>query len=273
MATPLPHTPDLPLTHLRLERHDDGVAVLTLDQPERRNAMSTEMTASWQAALAHLEGDDGLRAVLVTGAGSAFCSGGDTTWLASEPDASVDDLRTRMMGFYRAWLGVRRLEVPVVAAINGPAIGAGLALALACDVRVAAPGARMGVPFTALGLHPGMGTTHLLPDVVGHAAARDLLLTGRLVADDEALRLGLVTQVLDDGDFAASALALVRGIAATAPVAARLTKLALARGGHSDLEAALQWEGLAQPVTLATADLAEGLAAARERRRPRFTGR
>src|SRR6476469_10234112 len=181
--------------HLRVDRRDDGVAVLTLDNPDQRNAMSDEMTASWVAAVDELAGDRGLRAVVVTGEGSAFCSGGNTSWTATEPDATVDHLRTRMMAFYRAWLSIRRLEVPTIAAVNGPAIGAGLCLALACDLRYAASGARLGVPFVKLGMHAGMAATYLLPNVVGPAHARDLLLTGRTVEADEALGLGLVSRV------------------------------------------------------------------------------
>ena len=106
----------------------------------------------------------------------------------------MDHLRARMIAFYRAWLSVRRLEVPTIAAVNGPAIGAGLCLALACDLRYAAQGARLGVPFVRLGMHAGMAATYLLPHVVGEAHARDLLLTGRTVDADEALRLGLVSR-------------------------------------------------------------------------------
>ena len=260
-------------SHLRLSRPSDGVAVLTLDNPDQRNAMSEEMTSSWLAAVEELAADASVRAVVVTGEGSAFCSGGDTSWIGGEPDATVDRLRTRMIAFYRAWLSIRRLEVPTIAAINGPAIGAGLCLALACDLRYAASGARMGLPFVRLGMHAGMAGTYLLPDVVGPAHARDLLLTGRLVDADEALRLGLVSRVVEAGSFADEVLRTAAGIAATAPVASRLTKLALAGGGHTDLEACLQWEALAQPVTLATEDLQEGIRAARERRPPVFTGR
>jgi enoyl-CoA hydratase/carnithine racemase len=219
-----------------------------------------------------LVGAGDVRAVVVTGAGSAFCSGGDTSWVAGEPDASVDRLRSRMIAFYRAWLSIRRIEVPTNAAVNGPAIGAGLCLALACDLRYAAAGARLGVPFVRLGMHPGMAATYLLPDVVGAAHARDLLLTGRLVGADEALRLGLVNGVLPEERFLDGVLETAAQIAATAPIASRLTSVALRGGGHRDLEAALQWEALAQPVTLATADLQEGVRAAREKRRPRFTG-
>jgi enoyl-CoA hydratase/carnithine racemase len=267
--------PDAPVarTHLRLERPAEGVALLALDNPDQRNAMSDAMTASWSDAIAELAADRSVRAVVVTGEGSAFCSGGDTSWLASEPDASVDHLRTRMISFYRAWLSIRSLEVPTIAAINGPAIGAGLCLALACDLRYAAAGARMGAPFVRLGLHPGMAGTYLLPHVVGEAHARDLLLTGRVVDADEALRLGLVSRVIAPDAFRDEVLSTAAGIAATAPIASRLTKLALTDGGHRGLESALQWEAMAQPITLATADVQEGIRAVREKRAPRFSGR
>lgn len=258
--------------HLRLDRPSAGVALITLDNPDLRNAMSDEMTASWVAAVDELAADRSLRALVVTGAGSAFCSGGNTSWIASEPDASVDHLRTRMIAFYRAWLSVRRLEVPTIAAVNGAAIGAGLCLALACDLRYAARGAKLGVPFVKLGMHPGMAATHLLPGVVGEAHARDLLLTGRVVDADEAFRLGLVSRVHEPEDFLDEVLETAAGIAATAPIASRLTKLALADGGHRDLESCLQWEAMAQPITLATQDLQEGVRASHEKRRPVFTG-
>lgn len=261
------------LSHLRLERPSAGVALLTLDNPDLRNAMSDEMTSSWVSAVDELAADRSVRVVVVTGAGSAFCSGGNTSWIASEPDASVDHLRTRMMAFYRAWLSVRRLEVPTIAAVNGAAIGAGLCLALACDLRYAARGARLGAPFVKLGMHPGMAATHLLPGVVGEAHARDLLLTGRVVDADEALRLGLVSRVHEPETFLDEVLATAEGIAATAPIASRLTKLALADGGHRDLEACLQFEAMAQPITLATEDLQEGVRASREKRAPVFEGR
>ena len=259
--------------HLRVERPGDGVALLVLDNPDQRNAMSDAMTAAWSAVVADLAGDPTVRAVVVTGEGSAFCSGGDTSWIASEPDASVDDLRRRMLPFYRAWLAIRSLEVPTIAAVNGAAIGAGLCLALACDIRYAATSARLGVPFVKLGMHPGMAATWSLPEVVGPAAARDLLLTGRVVGADEALRLGLVSRVIDDATFLDEVLAVAADVAATAPIATRLTKLALADGGHATYDAALQWEALAQPVTLATEDLQEGIRAAREKRAPAFRGR
>jgi enoyl-CoA hydratase len=260
-------------THLRLERPVDGVALLVLDNPEQRNAMSEPMTRSWVEAVRQLAADRSVRAVVVTGEGSAFCSGGNTGWIASEPDAQVDQLRDRMLGFYRAWLSIRDLEVPTIAAVNGPAIGAGLCLALACDLRYAATGAKLGAPFVRLGMNPGMAATYLLPNVVGEAHARDLLLTGRTVLADEALRLGLVSRVFPPGELLAGALEAAGQIAASAPIPSRYTKVALRDGGHTDFETAVQWEALAQPVTLATADLQEGIAAAREKRTPRFRGR
>ena len=261
------------LAHLKVTRPRDGVALLTLDLPERRNAMSEPMTRSWAVAVDRLASDPTVRAVVVTGAGSAFCSGGDTGWIAGEPDAGVDRLRERMLPFYRTWLAIRNLEVPTIAAVNGPAVGAGLCVALACDIRYAAAGARLGAPFVKLGMHPGMASTYLLPEVVGRAAARDLLLTGRMVDAEEALRLGLVSRVIEPEAFLDEVLDTAAGIAVTAPIASRYTKVALAGAGHPDLEACLQWEALAQPVTLATEDLQEGIRAAQERRAPRFAGR
>ena len=261
-----------PFTHLRLERPADGVVRLVLDNPDQRNAMSDAMTESWVRAVEELSGDRSVRVVVVTGEGSAFCSGGNTGWIASEPDASVDYLRTRMIAFYRAWLSIRRLEVPTIAAVNGPAIGAGLCLALACDLRYAAAGAKLGAPFVKLGMNPGMAATWLLPNVVGEAHARDLLITGRTVAAEEALKLGLVSRVMDPEIFDQEVLDVATGIAATAPIPSRYTTLALRDGGHADFESCIQWEALAQPVTLATEDLQEGIRAAREKRPAQFRG-
>ena len=261
------------LSDLQVRDHGDGVVVVTLDLPERRNMMSAAMTASWARAMAALRADRSVRAVVVTGAGPAFCSGGDLSWIGSEPDATVDDLRARMQPFYRSWLSVLDLDVPTIAAVNGAAVGAGLAVALACDLRYAAEDARLGMPFTALGMHPGMASTWLLPSVAGLAVARELLLTGRMVTGAEAVGLGLVNRAVPAADVLDEALAAAAAVAAAAPVATRLTKRALADGGHASLAAALEWEALAQPVTLSSADLQEGLAAQRERRPARFTGR
>lgn len=263
-------SPEFP--YLRVDRPEPGVAVLMLADPDRRNVMSDEMTASWVEAVSELRADPTVRAVVVTGEGTAFCAGGDLSWLASEPDATVDELRDRMLPFYRSWLTIRDLEVPTLAAINGPAVGAGLCMPLACDIRWMADHARVSAPFVKLGLHPGMASSWLFPDVLGEAAARDLLLTGRAVDADEALRMGLVSRVVPADQLLAEAVAAAAGIAANAPIATKLTKQGLV-ARHPDIEASLRWEGLAQPVTMATTDLLEGIAAAKERRTPRFTGK
>jgi len=259
--------------HLRATAYADGVVLVTLENPERRNAMSDRMTAAWPRLMAALRTDPDVRVVVVTGAGRGFCSGGDHAWIAGDPGATVVELRARMLGFYRGWLSIRELEVPTIAAVNGAAVGAGAALALACDLRYASASAAFAVPFTSLGLHPGMTSTWLLPEVVGVAAARDLLITGRVADADEMLRLGLASSVSGDDGFVDGVLNVAHSVAANAPVANRLTKVALATGGHQSFEDALQWEALAQSVTLATDDLREGIAAAREKRPPRFTGR
>jgi enoyl-CoA hydratase len=259
--------------HLRVRREADGVAVLVLDLPQRRNMMSEPMTASWRRAVAGIADDRGVRCVVVSGAGPAFCAGGDLSWIGGDPDAPVERLRARMDSFYRDWLSIADLEVPTIAAVSGPAVGAGLALALACDLRYVAEDARLSAPFTRLGMHPGMLTTWSLPRVAGPAVARDMLLTGRAIDGVEAVRLGIASRALPAGEVLAVALETARGIAAAAPVATRLTKLALAGEGHADRDAGIRWEALAQAVTLASQDLQEGLAAQREGRPPRFTDR
>jgi enoyl-CoA hydratase len=256
-----------------VDRRDGGVVIVTLNEPDKRNAMSAAMTASWTQAMATLGADSSVRCVVVTGAGSAFCAGGDLSWIAESPELTVTDLRERMSGFYRSWLAVRDVPVPTIAAVNGPAIGAGLCLALACDVRYAERGrASFSAPFVTLGMHPGMAASWLLPEAVGLPRARELLFTGRRLDAAEALALGLVHGVAE-GPALDEALRVADRIAAAAPIAVRLTKAALASGGHRSIDDALNWEALAQPVTLVTDDLREGIAAARERRPARFTGR
>ena len=249
------------------------IAVITFNLPERRNSMSEAMTASWSQLIQDLRADDSLAAVVVTGAGSAFNAGGDLSWIVSEPHASVSDLRARMLTFYRTWLSIKTLEVPTIAAINGHAIGAGFALALACDIRYIAQSAKVGVPFTALGLHPGMATTWSLPNVAGSAVARDLLLTGRIVEGAEAVTLGLASLCAPADEVLGHALDAAGRIATAAPVATRLVLTALRDGGHATYEDALQWEGLAQAVTLTMEDMREGIAAAAAKRPPVFLGR
>ena len=264
---------DGPFEDLLVERRPDGVVVLTLDLPARRNMMSDAMTGSWRRAVAGIAADQQVRCVVVTGTPPAFCSGGDLSWIGAEPDATIERLRARMAAFYRSWMCLGDLEVPTIAAVNGAAIGAGLALALACDVRYVADDAKLAAPFTRLGMHPGMLTTWSLTRAAGLAVARDLLLTGRVLTGVEAVQVGLASRAGPAGEVLSVALEAAATVAASAPVATRLTKMALSGDGPASYAAALEWEALAQAVTLASQDLQEGLAAQREKRAPRFTGR
>lgn len=256
---------------LLVERLENGVVILTLNDPDRRNAMTAELTAVWAATMEELAVDSELRAVVVTGTGSTFCSGGDLSWIVGDDPEHITAtaLRAKLYPFYRAWLRIRDLPVPTVAAVNGPAVGAGLCLALACDLRYAAPEARFSAPFTTLGMHPGMAATWLLPEAVGMPRAREMFYAGRVVSAVEAVGWGLVSAEAED--VVAYATNVASTIAAAAPIATRLTKAALAHPYRSFAEA-LEWEAAAQPMTMATADLREGMAAIKDRRQPRFTG-
>lgn len=275
MSEKYPYVDFGPAGEVRVSDHGAGVVMLTLRDPQRRNAMTTDMTQAYGHAVAHLLERDRtgqISVVVLTGEGSAFCAGGDLAWIGAEPGASVAELRERMLPFYRTWLGLRELSVPSIAAVNGVAVGAGAALVLACDLAIGGERAAFSVPFTRLGLHPGMGISYLLPSVVGVRAARDLLLTGRRIDAEEMHRLGILSRVVGDDDLVPEALAMAHGVAGTAPIATRLTRATLMHP-PVDLDDALRTEGVVQAVTLATYDLAEGLTAAQERREPRFIGR
>jgi enoyl-CoA hydratase/carnithine racemase len=257
---------------LLIDRPDDGVVLVTLNLPEVRNAMTDELTEAWTTEIPKLAGDTSVRVVVVTGAGSAFCAGGNLSWLNDDNERTFDGLRARMAAFYRRWLVIRDLGVPTIAALNGHAVGAGLAVAMACDLRYATPGAKLSVPFTTLGFHPGMAVTWLLPRLVGGPAAAEMLYTGRVVTGEEGVGLGLVNRTFPAETFLDDVLAVARQVAAKAPLATRLTKQALGRE-HATLDEALEWESVAQGVTMTTEDLREGITAQRERRTPVFTGR
>lgn len=257
---------------LLIERNE-GVVTLTFNRPDIRNAMDLELTEAFSEATAALRNDPDVRAVVVTGAGSAFCAGGDLSWIQPGPDASVPDMRRKMRAFYPKFLGVRQIEVPVIAAINGPAVGAGLCVALACDIRIAAEGTFLSMPFARLGMHPGMAASYLLTRLVGSARAAELFYTARRVDSAEAERIGLVNSVVPAELVVATAQEMAAEIAANAPLAVSMTKRAIQMAERLDIDAMLEIEGLAQPITMGTEDLAEGLAAAKEKRAPRFTGR
>jgi enoyl-CoA hydratase/carnithine racemase len=249
-----------------------GVALVTLNLPQLRNAMTAELTSAWVTTMDEIAVDRSLRVVVVTGAGSAFCSGADLSWLdqGNLSDNTPDRLRDKMLPFYRAWLAPRQIPVPVIAAVNGPAVGAGLCLALACDLRYASPSAAFSAPFTQLGAHGGMAVSWPLPEAVGMPRAREMLYTGRVVAAEEALTWGLISEIAED--VVGRSLEVAESVARAAPIATRLTKAGLGQGSRGGFELALQWEALAQPVTMATADIYKGIKARRQHKTPTFEG-
>ena len=265
---------------LVLRERDGAVATLVLHDPERRNAMSQAMGEAFAAHCAELARDPGLRALIVTGAGGAFAAGGDLSMIqaraddaAARPEQASRAVGDAMRSFYRLFLCVRDLPCPTIAGLNGAAIGAGLCLALACDVRIASRSAKLGLNFTALGLHPGMAATWTLPRLVGPARAAELLYSSRLLDGEEAAALGLVNRAVPAEQVLPAARELAAQFAATAPLANRAVKRALARSAGASLEDQLAFEAEQQAASLATRDAQEGLAAARERRSPRFEGR
>ncbi len=249
-----------------------GIGELVLSRPASRNAMTDAMGAEIARAVDELNADAKVRAVLVRGEGEAFSAGGDWEMLLERSRRPEAENRIAMKGFYANFLAVRRLRAPTIAVIGGPAIGAGLCFAMACDLRVAAVGATLAASFVRLGLHPGMGASFLLPRLIGTAAATELLLTGRAVDADEALRLGLVNQVHRRDALDVAARALAAQITTAAPIAVAQTKATLVAAVDRELEATLEREAAAQAIDFATADLTEALAAAAERRPPRFSG-
>jgi enoyl-CoA hydratase len=249
----------------------DGIATLTLDQPAKRNPMSVRMGEEIAEACAGLDGRDDVRVLVVAGAGDDFCAGGDMALIEANRRRAPAETRQVMLDYYDRYLALVRLSVPTIAAIHGHAIGGGLALALACDLRYAAEDAKLGVNFARLGLHPGMASTLTLPRAVGLARGLELFYTGRLVTGREAEAIGLVNRAVPRADLAATVGEVARAVAASAPLVVRLLKRAVYQG--AGLGAALETEASGQAVTFGTEDLGEGLAALRERRAPRFTGR
>jgi len=237
-----------------------GIATLTLNLPDRRNAMTPAMVLEFPRAVAELAADPELRVVILTGAGSTFCAGGDLDELYAQTDWTPEQNRVYMGQFYRAFLSVIQIPVPTIAAINGPAIGAGFSLALGCDLRYATERAKMGATYMNLGLFPGMGSTHLFPYYAGHAVAAELLLTGRLLTGPEAVTLGLINRAVPADQLMATAQEVAAQIASKSPSAVRALKQTLQRRMTDGLERALDTEALAQTISFASSEMKETLA-------------
>jgi enoyl-CoA hydratase/carnithine racemase len=268
----------MPEPTLLLSR-DGDVATLTFNDPDRMNAMSQAMGEAFTARVAELAQSDSLRAVILTGAGRAFSAGGDLGMIeerareASEDTAAAHaSVRDGMRAFYGLFLSLRDLPCPTIAAINGAAIGAGLCVALACDVRIAAASAKLGLNFTALALHPGMGATWTLPRLVGPAHAAELLFASRILTGAEAAEIGLVNRAVAPESVLTGAREMAAAFAANGPLAVQGVKRALAQSAGASLEAQLDFEADLQARCFASQDVHEGLAAVRERRDPRFRG-
>lgn len=255
--------------------HDGAIGTITLDRPANRNSMTAELLDGFVAALAAARAEPSLRCLIITGTGACFSAGADFKAILQRPDDGGRALapHQRSLAMYAPFLAVLDVEVPVIGALNGHAVGGGFGLALCCDLRIGAREGRYGANFARLGLHPGMAITHLLPRLVGVASAAELLFTGRLIDGDEAHRIGLLGEVVSAADVPARARAVAETIAANAPGPLRTIKRALNRGLAAGAHDAALAEAFAQSESLATADAAEGIAALLGKRPPNFTGR
>ncbi len=267
-------TPEAFVT-LRTEAAAEGVLLVTLDRPGRLNAITTEMFGELERLAAVITADRDLRAVVLTGAGRGFCAGYDLAEAEQLPTLSATEMLDRQELAMRALVALRDLRIPLIAAVNGPAAGGGLSLALAADIRLAAPGASFTAAFTRIGLSMGdLGASWLLPRIIGPAAAAELAYTGGTLDAQEAHRLRLVNRVVEDGDVVAAAVELARAIARNSPAGVRLSKRAL----QANLEvpsyaAALELENRGQTLLTRTDDMGEALQAFLEKRPARFANR
>ncbi|WP_075221037.1 crotonase/enoyl-CoA hydratase family protein [Acuticoccus yangtzensis] len=269
------HAPSDPVL---FARSDDGIATITLNRPDTRNAISDlPMIDALLAALDEADRDITIRCVILTGAGSAFSSGGNLKTM-SGPGGLADDLpaqtrRNYRTGIQRIPLAMEALEVPVIAAVNGPAIGAGCDLTLMCDLRIASETARFAESFVKVGIIPGDGGAWLLPRVVGFSKACEMALTGDAIDAAEALSCGLVSRVVPADRLMDEARALAARITANPPHVVRMTKRLLRQAGQVSLSACLDMSAASQALAHATADHTEAVAAMLTKRKPTFTGR
>jgi enoyl-CoA hydratase/carnithine racemase len=249
----------------------EGVGTVTLNRPAAANALSMELAGALGHAFAQLRGDESLRAVIVTGAGAkAFCAGAD---LKERRAMTLEETRSFLRLLNSSVDAVAAFPRPVIAAINGAAFGGGLELALACDFRIAADTAEMGLVETRLGIIPGAGGTQRLARIAGPAVAKELILTGRRIGAARALAAGVVTEVVPASELPAAAMRLAAELAGAGPLALAQAKRAIDGGLHLPMAEALAHERACYDVVLESEDRNEGLAAFAEKRPPRFTGK
>jgi 2-(1,2-epoxy-1,2-dihydrophenyl)acetyl-CoA isomerase len=258
-----------------LKIHDeDGVRTLTLNRPDRLNAMNDALSSQLLGALAEASKDDTVRVVVITGTGRGFCTGLDLTE-ANEMFARIKSRHQKLDEL--GWVGHQALTIvncdkPVIAAINGMAAGAGLALALACDLRFMAASARVTTGYIRRALNPDAGLTYFLPRIVGQTRAAELILTGRDIDANEALQIGLVNRVFEDDTFHSQVMAFAKELAQGPPIAMTFSKRLLTKSLDTDLESLLKQEFAYIKSCFATNDLKEGVQAFLEKRKPNFRG-
>ena len=246
------------------------VAVLTLNRPGRLNAIGRDVLALLAAAVTEAAADERVRALVIAGAGRAFCAGADLDEIEALTDARA--FRAYVAAMTGAYQLIADCPKPSVAALHGLAFGGGLELALACDLRVAEAGARLGVPEMKLGVLPGAGGTQRLPRLVPPGIAKQMILTGEPLTAERAHDLGLVNELAAPGEAVTAALSLATRVAAGAPLALAAAKRLVDRGLGMDLAAAISYEGESVAMLFGTADRIAGLEAFRARRPPAFTG-
>jgi len=252
--------------HIILEKDPvEHIARLTINRPERRNALNDDATDEMGQAIDDVAADDDIRVLILTGAGTAFCAGGDLAALQGGDNPGMwvsentDDIRRSFRLAQRMILGLQRMEKPVIAMINGTAVGAGFDIACACDIRIASPKARFMVAYVRIGLFPGFGGTWLLPRTLGSMGkAAELLFTGDFMEADEGYRLGFLNKLVDEDELESTTMEMARKIAAGPPIAIRLSKLMLYKGLEFDLETALKMAAAAETITLTSYDHGEG---------------
>jgi enoyl-CoA hydratase/carnithine racemase len=247
---------------------DEGVGTILLNRPRAKNAFTLEMIHAWAAALRSARADPEVRVVVVTGAGDAFCAGIDLSVLEAVGDEPLALKAMLTEGVHEVARAVDELSKPVVAAVNGAAVGAGMDMALMCDIRLLAQSARMSESYIRVGLVPGDGGCYYLPRLVGMSKALELLWTGDFVDPDEALRIGLATRVYADAEFAVSYRAFTSRLAQQPPINVAMIKRAAQQSVHADLRTALDLISSHLAVVHGTKASREARSALRERRSP-----
>ena len=246
------------------------ICILTLNEPEQLNAISDEMSVVFKKTIEKLKADNKPKVLVITGAGRAFSSGGNLSEIESCFGSEPGIRKRNIFDFYNRFLSVRTLRIPTIAAINGYAIGAGACLAIACNMRIAAEGAKIGFPFAKLGLHPGMGAEYLLLNTVGEAKTYELLMTGDIIPAAEAHRIGLVNHVVPDDKLMDKAMELANKICAIPDLPIKMMKDSIPAAKNCTLAETLHRQASYQAINYMTRDVKEGINALREKRKPNF---